>query len=123
VPSASLSVTAFITNYAAIRAARPQAAMDVALGEPGAAFLGSPDMGREFVSIEPPAITQFPEAEVPDLFILNRRFNWKKPHGQWMNQLFIQEQIEWHLRIASRVVGLAVGVLSLLSLWRKLRRR
>ena len=34
-----------------------------------------------------------------------------------------QEQIEWHLRIASLVVGLAVGVLSLISLIRRLRRR
>ena len=34
-----------------------------------------------------------------------------------------QEQIEWHLRIASLAVGLLVGVLSAVSLWRKLRRR
>lgn len=34
-----------------------------------------------------------------------------------------QEQLEWHLRIASLVVGLAVGVLSLVALVRKLRRR
>ena len=34
-----------------------------------------------------------------------------------------QEQIEWHLRIASLLVGLAVGVLSLIGLWRKLRGR
>ena len=34
-----------------------------------------------------------------------------------------QEQIEWHLRIASLAVGLLVGVLSAASLWRKLRRR
>ena len=34
-----------------------------------------------------------------------------------------QEQIEWHLRIASLVVGLAVGVMSLIGLWRKLRGR
>ena len=34
-----------------------------------------------------------------------------------------QEQIEWHLRIASLVVGLAVGVLSLIAMIRKLRRR
>ena len=32
-----------------------------------------------------------------------------------------QEQIEWHLRIASLLVGLAVGLLSLIGLWRKLR--
>ena len=34
-----------------------------------------------------------------------------------------QEQIEWHLRIASLGIGLLVGVLSAVSLWRKLRRR
>lgn len=34
-----------------------------------------------------------------------------------------QEQIEWHLRIASLVVGLAVGVLSLVAMIRKLRAR
>jgi hypothetical protein len=34
-----------------------------------------------------------------------------------------QEQIEWHLRILSLLVGLAVGVLSLIGLWRKLRGR
>lgn len=34
-----------------------------------------------------------------------------------------QEQIEWHLRIASLVVGLAVGILSLIAIIRKLRRR
>ena len=81
------AVTAFITNYPAIAAARPQAAMDAALGKPGAAFPGSPDMTREFASIDPPDITSFPEAEVPDLFAINRRFNWKPPHGQWMNQM------------------------------------
>ncbi|MCH7228734.1 hypothetical protein [Haloferula sp. A504] len=32
-----------------------------------------------------------------------------------------QEQIEWHLLISSLVVGLAVGVMSLVGLWRKLR--
>jgi hypothetical protein len=32
-----------------------------------------------------------------------------------------QEQIEWHLRIASLVVGLAVGVLSLIAMIRKWR--
>ena len=34
-----------------------------------------------------------------------------------------QEQIEWHLRIASLLVGLLVGVMSLVSMVRKLRRR
>lgn len=34
-----------------------------------------------------------------------------------------QEQIEWHLRIASLVVGLAVGVMSLIAMIRKIRRR
>jgi len=34
-----------------------------------------------------------------------------------------QEQIEWHLRAASLLVGLLVGVMSLVAMWRKLRRR
>ena len=34
-----------------------------------------------------------------------------------------QEQIEWHLRILSLLVGLAVGVLSLIGLWRKVMER
>ena len=34
-----------------------------------------------------------------------------------------QEQIEWHLRAASLLVGLLVGVLSLVSMVKKLRRR
>jgi len=34
-----------------------------------------------------------------------------------------QEQIEWHLRIASLLVGLLVGILSLVSMVRKMRRR
>lgn len=35
----------------------------------------------------------------------------------------LQEQVEWHLRIASLVVGLAVGVMSLVAMVRKLRKR
>ena len=35
----------------------------------------------------------------------------------------LQEKIEWHLRIFSLLVGLAVGLLSLIGLWRKLRGR
>ena len=34
-----------------------------------------------------------------------------------------QEQIEWHLRVASLAVGLLVGLLSMISMIRKLRRR
>ena len=34
-----------------------------------------------------------------------------------------QEQIEWHLRLASLLVGLMVGILSLVSMVRKLRRK
>ncbi len=34
-----------------------------------------------------------------------------------------QEQIEWHLRIVSLLVGLLVGILSLVSMVRKLRKR
>jgi uncharacterized membrane-anchored protein YhcB (DUF1043 family) len=35
----------------------------------------------------------------------------------------LQEQVEWHLRIASLLVGIAVGILSLVAMARKLRRR
>jgi hypothetical protein len=34
-----------------------------------------------------------------------------------------QEQVEWHLRAASLLVGLLVGILSLVAMVRKLRRR
>ncbi len=34
-----------------------------------------------------------------------------------------QEQIEWHLRIASLLVGFLVGVLSLVAMVRKMRRK
>ena len=34
-----------------------------------------------------------------------------------------QEQIEWHLRIASLLVGLLFGTLSLVGMGRKLRRK
>jgi RNA polymerase sigma-70 factor (ECF subfamily) len=45
------------------------------------------------------------------------------PHGRQAAFTFLQEQIEWHLRIASLLVGLAVGPLSLIGLWRKMRTR
>jgi hypothetical protein len=35
----------------------------------------------------------------------------------------LQEQIEWTLRVSSLVVGLLVGLLSLISMWKKLRGR
>ena len=35
----------------------------------------------------------------------------------------LQEQIEWTLRVSSLVVGLAVGVMSLVSMVRKMRKR
>ena len=35
----------------------------------------------------------------------------------------LPEQVEWHLRIASLCVGLLVGVLSVIGMWRKLRKR
>ena len=35
----------------------------------------------------------------------------------------LQEQVEWHLRIASLLVGLTVGVLSVIGMWRKLKRK
>ena len=34
-----------------------------------------------------------------------------------------QEQIEWHMRVASLGVGLAVGIMSLVSMARKMRRK
>jgi NO-binding membrane sensor protein with MHYT domain len=34
-----------------------------------------------------------------------------------------QEQIEWHLRVASLLVGLAVGIMSLVGMVRKMRRK
>jgi len=34
-----------------------------------------------------------------------------------------QEQIEWHLRVGSLLVGLAVGILSLVGMVRKMRRK
>jgi hypothetical protein len=34
-----------------------------------------------------------------------------------------QEQIEWHLRVSSLLVGLLVGILSLVSMVRKMRRK
>ena len=34
-----------------------------------------------------------------------------------------QEQLEWHLRVASLGVGLLVGVMSLVSMVKKMRRR
>jgi hypothetical protein len=34
-----------------------------------------------------------------------------------------QEQIEWHLRVASLCVGLAVGVMSLVAMVKKMRGR
>jgi hypothetical protein len=34
-----------------------------------------------------------------------------------------QEQLEWHLRVASLCVGLAVGVMSLVSMAKKMRGR
>ena len=34
-----------------------------------------------------------------------------------------QEQVEWHLRVASLLVGLAVGIMLLLAMARKLRRK
>ena len=84
--------------------------MDAALGEPAAAFPARPDtaaLARVLTAtpaeipalraagepvhlasaVRPPDIAGYPAAEVPDLFTINRRFHWAKPHGQWMNQL------------------------------------
>ena len=34
-----------------------------------------------------------------------------------------QEQLEWHLRVSSLIVGLAVGIMSLVSMVKKMRGR
>jgi len=34
-----------------------------------------------------------------------------------------QKQVEWHLRVASLCVGLAVGIMSVVAMARKLRRK
>ena len=81
------AATAFITNYPAIKAARPQLAMNTALGSPAAAYPGKSDVALQPTQMQPSTIPAFPDAEVPDLFTINRRFNWAKPHGQWMNQM------------------------------------
>jgi len=104
------AVTAFITNYPAIKAARGQAHLDAALGADRTAYPellspGSvtrvlkaepgkiPALNQSGVpvrlvrAIQPPSIADFPGAEAPDRFTVNRLFNWAKPHGQWMNQM------------------------------------
>jgi hypothetical protein len=104
------ATTGFITGYPAIKGARSQEAMNAALGERGAAYPERPDVARLAQTLAPspreiaafvhvgdpvalaasvhlPQIIEFPTAEVPDLFTINRRFNWNKPHGQWMNQM------------------------------------
>lgn len=78
---------AFITNYPTIQAARPQVKMNAALGETDSAYPEKPDPVALASSVQPLAITAFPEAEMPDLFTINRQLNWNKPHGQWMNQM------------------------------------
>lgn len=83
------AATNFITNYQAIKTARQQATMDVALGAPTSAFPDPPDWSAlaGATDEEPPRLPALEPAEVPDLFTINREFNWEKPHGQWMNQL------------------------------------
>jgi hypothetical protein len=104
------AVTAFITDYPAIKEAKQQQARDKALGEPASEYpapvstatlvrvltakpdkIGAMKAAGEPVqlaqTISPPLIAELPGAEVPDLFTINRRFNWNAPHGQWMNQM------------------------------------
>ena len=83
------AVTNFITNYQAIKAARQQTNMDAALGEPTSSYPDPPDWSAlaGATAEEPPRLPALEPAEVPDLFTINRQFNWNKPHGQWMNQL------------------------------------
>jgi hypothetical protein len=83
------AVTNFITNYQAIKTARQQATMDAALGAPTSSYPDPPDWGAlaGATDEELPRLPALEPAEVPDLFSINRRFNWDKPHGQWMSQL------------------------------------
>jgi len=81
------AVTDFITNYPDIKVARPQLAMDTALQKPGTAYPDKPEVAKLAASMQPPGIAAFPDAEVPDLFTINRQFNWARPSGQWMNQM------------------------------------
>lgn len=39
------------------------------------------------VTVNLPSVTALAEPTVPDLFTINRLFNWDNPHGQWMNQM------------------------------------
>ena len=104
------ATTDFITGYPAIKATRPQEAMNAALGKRGAAYPGTHDVARLMVTIAPsppeipafvhagdpvalaasvqlPQIIGFPSTDVPDLFTINRIFNWKKPGHYWMSQM------------------------------------
>jgi hypothetical protein len=105
-----VATTAFITGYPAVKATRQQAAMNAALGEQRASYPGMPDVARLMMvhapspleippltqagdplalaaSVQPPEIAGFPTTEVPDLFTINRQFNWKMPGHYWMNQM------------------------------------
>jgi hypothetical protein len=55
---------------------------------PAIAVPGAPgDPVSLSATVRIPAITALTEATPPDLFTINRLFNWGKPHGQWMNQM------------------------------------
>ncbi len=83
------AVTNFITNYQSIKTARRQTIMDTALGAPTSAYPDPPDWSALAGAMdeEPPRLPALEPAVVPDLFAINRQFNWNKPHGRWMNQL------------------------------------
>ena len=82
-------MTNFITNYPAIKTARQQTTMDATFTAPTSSYPNPTDWTAlaEATGEEPPRLPTLQPAEVPDLFTINRQFNWDKPHGQWMNQM------------------------------------
>lgn len=100
--------TQFITNYPALRAARNQERLAAALAEATSAYPVPParaslekvvvapkidaipatgDPGQLASEVRVPVVAPLPVVEVPDLFTIDRLFNWNQPHGQWMNQM------------------------------------
>jgi hypothetical protein len=81
------ATTTFITNHPAIEAAQQQGAMNAALGQQSAAYPGTPDVARLMKASGTPPIPEPSATEVPDLFTINRQFNWKAPGHSWMKQM------------------------------------
>jgi len=101
-------VTYAITNFEQIKARRIEARMAAALAENSAAYppppsseslaqiaappeiAAIPATGDPVVlasEIRVPDVTEAPALDQPDLFTINRQFNWARPSGQWMNQM------------------------------------